>query len=238
MLSPSPAVLALEGERLINVFSELICQIDFSSVQMPEKERMLAGQLYLASDEELVKESRRARKLTRLFNCTTEEQNEHRMALLQQLFGSTGKNIYIEPPFRTDYGSNTTIGDNFFANFDCIIIDVCPVTIGNNVFFGPRVCIYTAAHPVDAGVRSTLLEYGKPVSIGDDVWVGGNTVINPGVSVGSNIVLGSGSVVVKDIPDGVIAAGNPAKIIREISPTDREQWQARARQYRRESYLA
>jgi len=201
---------------------------------MSEKDRMLAGRLYLAADDELGRDNKKSRMLTRLFNNSTEEQQEYRKSLLQQLFKSTGENIYIEPPFRTDYGCNTTIGENFYANYDCIIIDVCPVTIGRNVFFAPRVCIYTAAHPIDASVRNTLLEFGKPVSIGDDVWVGGNTVINPGVRIGSNVVIGSGSVVVKDIPDGVIAAGNPAKVIRKITPEDREKWMRLAEQYREE----
>lgn len=204
---------------------------------MSEKERMLAGRLYLPFDEELGRDNKKSRMLTRLFNNTTEEQHDYRGMLLKQLFKSTGENIYIEPPFRTDYGCNTSIGDNFFANYDCIIIDVCSVTIGRNVFFGPRVCIYTAAHPIDATARNSQLEFGKPVSIGDDVWVGGNVVINPGVRIGSNIVLGSGSVVVKDIPDGVIAAGNPAKVIREITPADREKWMTLAEQYRQEIQL-
>lgn len=201
---------------------------------MSEKERMLSGRLYKPFDEELDRDNKKARILTRLFNNTTEEQQDYRGVLLKQLFGATGENIYIEPLFRTDYGCNTTIGENFYANYDCIIIDVCPVSIGRNVFFGPRVCIYTAAHPIDAAVRNSQLEFGKPVTIGDDVWVGGNVVFNPGVTVGSNIVIGSGSVVVKDIPDGVIAAGNPAKVIREISAADQEKWKALAEQYRLE----
>jgi len=204
---------------------------------MSEKERMLAGRLYIAFDEELGRHNKKARVLTRLFNQSTEEQQAYRTTLLKDLFQSTGENIYIEPPFRTDYGCHTSIGENFFANYDCIIIDVCPVTIGKNVFFGPRVCIYTAAHPIDAAVRNSQLEYGKPVSIGDDVWVGGNTVINPGVSIGSNVVIGSGSVVVKDIPDGVVAAGVPAKVIRKITVEDQELWQKLADQYHKEIEL-
>jgi len=192
---------------------------------------MLAGRLYLPFDDELGRDNKKARMLTRLFNNSTEEQQDYRKELLKKLFRSTGDNIYIEPPFRTDYGCHTSIGDNFYANYDCIIIDVCPVTIGKNVFFGPRVCIYTATHPIDAIVRNSLLEYGKPVSIGDNVWVGGNTVINPGVSIGNDIVIGSGSVVVRDIPDGVIAAGTPEKIIRELSPADRDKYAALAKQY-------
>jgi maltose O-acetyltransferase len=205
---------------------------------MSEKDRMLAGRLYLPFDEELGRDNKKARMLTRLFNSSTEEQQDYRKILLKQLFKSTGDNIYIEPPFRTDYGCNTSIGENFYANYDCIIIDVCSVTIGRNVFFAPRVCIYTAAHPIDAAVRNSLLEFGNPVCIGDDVWVGGNVVVNPGVKIGSNVVIGSGSVVVKDIPDGVIAAGSPAKVIREITPHDREKWMTLAAQYHKETQSA
>jgi maltose O-acetyltransferase len=205
---------------------------------MSEKERMLGGRLYLPFDEELARDNKKARMLTRLFNSTTEEQQDYRKILLKQLFKSTGDNIYIEPPFRTDYGCNTSIGENFYANYDCIILDVCSVSIGSNVFFAPRICIYTAAHPIDAAIRNSFLEFGKPVSIGDDVWVGGNVVINPGVTIGSNVVIGSGSVVVKDIPDGVITAGNPAKVRREITPDDHEKWRTLAEQYRQETQSA
>lgn len=199
---------------------------------MTEKERMLSGNLYLASDKELVEEHKKSQRLTRLFNTTTEEEIEYRKQLIGELFEKTGKQYYIEPPFRCDYGCHISIGENFFANYDCIILDVNKVKIGNNVMFGPRVTIYTAGHPIDAGVRNTLLEYGKPVTIGDDVWVGGSTVINPGVTIGSNVVIGSGSVVTKDIPSGVIAAGNPCKVIREITEKDREFWLQQKELYR------
>ena len=115
-------------------------------------------------------------------------------------------------------------GDNFYANYDCIILDVCPVTIGDNVMFGPRVCIYTAGHPLDAEIRATGIEFGKPVTIGNNVWIGGNSVINPGVTIGSNVVIGSGSVVTKDIPANVIAAGNPCRILRPLTEEDRQYW--------------
>ena len=193
-----------------------------------EKEKMLAGDLYRAGGDELRRDNKQARVLTRLFNATTEDEIELRTALLKQLFKTTGTNIYIEPPFRTDYGCNTSIGENFYANYDCIIIDVAPVTIGNNVMFGPRICLYTAGHPIDAEVRNSLLEFGKPITIGDNVWIGGNTVVNPGVTIGSNSVIGSGSVVTKDIPDGVVAAGNPARVIRAITDEDKHFWQAEA----------
>ena len=199
---------------------------------MTEKERMLAGELYKAEGEELAKDNKKARRLTRLFNNTTEEEQEYRVKLLKQLFASTGENIHIEPPFRCDYGCHINVGNNFYANYDCIILDVNKVNIGSNVFFAPRVNIYTAGHPIDAEVRNDMLEFGKAVTIGDDVWIGGNTVINPGVTIGSNVVIGSGAVVTKDIPDGVIAAGNPCRVLREITEADKRYW----RQLREEYY--
>ncbi len=198
---------------------------------MSEKERMLAGELYIAQDKELAEDNLRSRKLTRLFNNTTEEQQEYRKELIAQLFEQVGENYYIEPPFRCDYGCNISIGDNFYANFDCIILDVNKVHIGNNVFFAPRVNLFTAGHPISAGIRNTLLEYGKPITIGNDVWIGGNTVINPGVTIGDNVVIGSGSVVTKDIPSGVVAAGNPCKVIRKINDEDEAYWQRQREKY-------
>lgn len=198
------------------------------------KENMLAGKLYMAGGEELAKDNKRSRMLTRLFNNTTEEQIEYRTQLLKELFESTGESLYIEPPFRCDYGSNITVGNNFYANFDCIILDVAKVTIGDNVFFAPRVGVYTAGHPIDAGVRNTLLEFGKPVTIGNNVWVGGNVVINPGVTIGNNVVIGSGAVVTKDIPDNVIAAGNPCRVLREITEEDTQYWEKLKEEYYRD----
>ncbi len=200
---------------------------------MTEKELMLSGQLYIAKDEELARDNMKARKLTRLINNLTEDQPEEMLRLFRELLGSVGENFWITPPYRTDYGCNTYIGDNFYANYDCIIIDVARVFIGNDVFFGPRVCVYTAGHPIDAEVRNTQLEYGKEVRIGNSVWVGGNTVINPGVTIGSNVVIGSGSVVTKDIPDGVVAAGVPCKVIRKITEEDRRCWKEQEAQYKR-----
>lgn len=198
---------------------------------MTEKELMLSGQLYIAQDDELAKENAKARKLTRLINTATEEQAEYRLQLFRELFGKVGTNFWVEPPFRTDYGCNTYIGENFYANYDCIIIDVGEVHIGDNVLFGPRVCVYTAGHPIDFEVRNTQLEYGKSVTIGSNVWVGGNTVINPGVTIGDNVVIGSGSVVTKDIPGGVIAAGVPCRVIRKITEQDKIYWKEQEKNY-------
>ncbi|PRX27186.1 maltose O-acetyltransferase [Orenia metallireducens] len=180
---------------------------------MTEKEKMLAGELYNAADEQLVLERINARKMTRLFNESTDK-NRH--DILKELFASTGERFYIEPNFRCDYGSNIYLEDNFYANFDCIILDVCKVTIGKNCMLGPRVSIYTATHPLDAKLRVSGAEYGKPVTIGDNVWIGGSAVINPGVTIGDNVVVASGAVVIKDVPDNVVVGGNPAKIIKEL----------------------
>lgn len=185
---------------------------------MTERERMLAGMLYTARDPELQAAMRRAKALTRRYNATTEDQLAERQAILRELFGAVGENPWIEPTFRCDYGSHISIGRQFYANYDCIIIDVCPVTIGDFVLFGPRVCIYTAGHPIDAATRDAGLEFGKPVTIGSHVWIGGNTVVNPGVTIGDNVVIGSGSVVTKDIPANVVAAGNPCRVLRPIKP--------------------
>jgi len=191
---------------------------------MTERERMVSGGLYKADDGELVALRQRARRLTRQFNATTEEELDKRQELLRELFGAFGGNSFMEPSFRCDYGVNIFIGEHFYANFDCVILDVAPVHIGDNVFFAPRVNLYTAGHPIDAGVRNEEMEFGKPITIGDDVWVGGGVIVNPGVTIGSDVVIGSGSVVTKDIPSHVIAAGNPCRVIRAITDEDKVRW--------------
>ncbi|WP_066891658.1 sugar O-acetyltransferase [Clostridium nigeriense] len=198
---------------------------------MTEKERMLSEKLYIANDSELKADAKKSRMLTRLFNNTTEEQQKYRVELLKELFEKTGESIYIEPPFRCDYGSNISVGNNFYANFDCVILDVCKVEIGENVMFAPKVCIYTAGHPIDAEIRNSGLEFGKSVKIGNNVWIGGSAVINPGVTIGDNVVIGSGSVVTKDIPDNVIAVGNPCRVLREITEEDKIYWEKQKEEY-------
>ncbi|MFD2613878.1 sugar O-acetyltransferase [Paenibacillus gansuensis] len=180
------------------------------------KEKMLQGDLYHAGDPVLLREREEARALTRAFNETLETEYDKRKTLLKQLFGSTGEELYAEPTFRCDYGYNIHLGNNFFANFDCVILDVCEVRIGENCFMAPGVHIYTATHPIHPAERNTGLEYGKPVRIGDNVWIGGRAVINPGVTIGNNVVVASGAVVTKDVPDNVIVGGNPARIIKEV----------------------
>lgn len=179
-----------------------------------EKEKMLAGEYYDATDPQLVSERRHARKLTRAFNGTSAEDGKIRKQLLTDLFGHLGQKSTIEPPFYCDYGSNIYLGDRVFFNFNCVILDVVRVDIGDGTMLGPNVQIYTATHPMDFAERGAGLEFGKPIKIGADVWIGGSVVINPGVTIGDRSVIGSGSVVVKDIPAGVFAAGNPCRVIR------------------------
>ncbi|WP_100399044.1 sugar O-acetyltransferase [Bacillus sp. FJAT-44742] len=181
-----------------------------------EKEKMISGESYNPLDQELLAERTNARRLTRLFNESDETEVEKRTELLKELLGSVGDSLYIEPTFRCDYGYNIHAGENFFANFDCVFLDVCEIRIGDHCFIAPGVHIYTATHPLPASERISRVEYGRPVTIGDNVWIGGKAVINPGVTVGNNVVIASGSIVTKDLPDNVLAGGNPARIIKQI----------------------
>lgn len=181
-----------------------------------EKEKMLDGELYIPSDPELVAERLNARRLTRLYNQTLETDIEQRTKLLKKMLGSTGEELYIEPTFRCDYGYNIHVGEKFYANFDCVFLDVCEIRIGDNCMIAPGVHIYTATHPINPTERNSGVELGKPVSIGHNVWIGGRAVINPGVKIGNNVVVASGAVVTKNIPDNVVVGGNPAKIIKHI----------------------
>ncbi|WP_342555884.1 sugar O-acetyltransferase [Paenibacillus sp. FSL R7-0652] len=181
-----------------------------------EKQKMLLGELYMANDGELSQDREHARKMTRLYNQTTETEHETRVTLLKELFGTTGEHLSMEPNIHVDYGYNIHVGNHFYANFNCTILDVCEVRIGENCLLGPDVHIYTASHPLKPHERNTGAEYGKAVTIGNNVWIGGRAVINPGVTIGDNVVIASGAVVTKDVPDNMIVGGNPAKIIRKI----------------------
>ncbi|WP_317347946.1 sugar O-acetyltransferase [Pusillibacter faecalis] len=193
---------------------------------MTERERMLSGQLYDAGDETLTAARGRAKRLTWRYHQLDPTDWDSRTQILQELLGHLGEDSWIEPPFRCDYGTQISIGDHFFANYDCIFLDVAPITIGNRVMFGPRVCLYTAGHPLDAATRNTGLEFGKPIAIGDDVWLGGNVVVLPGVTIGAGTVVAAGSVVRRDLPPHVLAAGNPCQVLRPITEADRLKWEA------------
>lgn len=181
-----------------------------------EKEKMLDGELYNAMDPVLYAERIRAKELLYDYNHTRPSEKEIRERILRELLGSTGDNFLIEQPFNCDYGYNIRVGENFYANVGCTILDVAPVTIGDNVMLAPNVNIYTAGHPLDAEIRNSGLEYAYPVNIGNNVWIGGNVTIVPGVTIGDNTVIGAGSVVTKDIPANVVAVGNPCRVVREI----------------------
>ena len=184
---------------------------------MNDKKKMLEGKLYIASaDPAIWEDNKRCKRLLRAFNATTEEEIEQRTAILKSLFAETGDCLYIEPPFHCDYGCHIHVGENFYANYDLIILDVCDVYIGNNVFLAPRVGIYAAGHPIDKDVRNMQLEFGKPIHIGNDVWIGYEAVILPGVTIGDGAVIGCRAVVTKDVPPNTVVAGVPARVVRTI----------------------
>ena len=181
-----------------------------------EPDKMLAGQLYDPHHPELVRARERARDLCQGLNDTCEAEQEARRSILKQLFGTGGESVWVQPPFFCDYGSNILLGERVFFNFNCVVLDVCVVKVGDFTLFGPAVQIYTATHPMDAALRRGQ-ELGRPVEVGSDVWVGGGAILCPGVKVGSKSVIGAGSAVTRDIPEGVFAAGNPCRVIRPIT---------------------
>ena len=179
-----------------------------------EKEKMLEGKLYKAFGDELFKERQYAKELIFQFNSLPPSEIDKRNRIIKKLFYTTGEKYFIEPPFRCDYGYNISIGNNFYSNYNLIILDCAKTEIGDNVLIGPNVAIYTAGHPLHYDLRNQEYEFALPIYIGNNVWIGGNAVINPGVRIGDNSVIGSGSVVTRDIPSGVVAAGNPCKVLR------------------------
>jgi maltose O-acetyltransferase len=184
-------------------------------VMKSEREKMLAGELYDPLDPELVEARERARDLCQALNATREAEQNERRRILNALFAVGGGTAWMQPPFFCDYGSNIELGERVFFNFNCVVLDVCLVRIGSYSLFGPAVQIYTPMHPFNAELRRRE-EFGKPVEIGSDVWVGGGAIILPGVRIGSRAVIGAGSVVTRDVPEGAFAAGNPCRVIREI----------------------
>lgn len=183
-------------------------------------ERRDLGMAYI-SDASVMEEQKRCRRLVQRLNTADRSDFDEIGRIVKELFGKA-ENVFLNPPFYCDYGSHIEVGKNVFINYNCTIIDVAKVTIGNNCQIAPNVAIYTAGHPVHPVSRNSLYEYGLEVTIGDNVWIGGNTVILPGVHIGSNTVIGAGSVVTKDIPDWVIAVGNPCKVVRKITEADKE----------------
>lgn len=188
---------------------------------MTEKEKMLSGEYYISWDKDLTLEREHAKDLLHEFNTLKPSKRQEREEIINQLFGKVGKSCWIESPFNCDYGYNITVGDNFYTNTNCCILDCAKVTIGNNVWVGPNVGIYTPEHAFNSEERSKGYEHALPVEIGDNVWICGGVSITGGVKIGSNTIIGAGSVVTKDIPDNVVAAGVPCKVIREITEEDK-----------------
>jgi len=186
---------------------------------MTELEKMLSGNLYYSNDESLHNLRKKCRKLTHEYNSAKPDDTELKSRILKELLGKYSPECVIEPNFFCDYGFNIELDENVFINFNCVFLDCAKITIGKNVLLGPNVHIYTAGHPIDAGTRNRGLEFAKPVTICDNVWIGGSAVINPGIKIGKNSIIGSGSIVTKDVPKNVIAAGNPCRIIRSIDDT-------------------
>lgn len=180
-----------------------------------EREKMVAGELYDPLDPELVAARERSRDMCQALNATREGERDVRRRILMDLFGSGGDSVWMQPPFYCDYGWNIELGERVFFNFNCVVLDVCPVRVGDFSLFGPAVQIYTPMHPLDAELRRRQ-EFGKPVEIGSDVWVGGGAMILPGVRIGSRAVIGAGSVVTRDVPADVLAAGNPCRVVRKL----------------------
>ena len=181
-----------------------------------EKQKMLAGELYYVNDPELDRERRLAQRLLAEYNATTVDDSAHRLTLLRQLFGAVGDGAYIQPRFPCDFGYTIRIGRNAFINYNCVFLDCAPIEIGDDLQMGPAVQLYTACHPLDRQTRIVGLEYARPIRIGDGVWIGGGTIVLAGVTIGDGSVIGAGSLVRHDVPAGVVAAGNPARIIRTL----------------------
>lgn len=190
---------------------------------MTGRDLQLQGLLY-PLDQELWNAYIHSKSITRQLNATLETEVARRKELVQELFAEAGENAYVEPPFYCDYGRNTKVGKNFYCNYDCVFLDCGPITIGENVMFGPKVALYAVNHPIDPEVRATNWDYPEPITIGNNVWIGGSTVVCPGATIGDNTVIGAGSVVTKDIPANVVAAGNPCRVIRTITQEECDYW--------------
>lgn len=191
---------------------------------MSARDEMMSGRLYDATDPELLEELCRTQELCQAYNVLRIRDFEGRARLLDQLLPNKGSNLTVIPPFFCDYGSNIELGDNVFINCQCVFLDEAKITVGSNVFIAPQCGFYTAGHPLDVPLRNRKLEYSLPITIGDDVWIGGGVRVMPGVTIGRASVIAGGSVVCKDIPAGVLAAGNPCRVVRRLSPGDKDRY--------------
>lgn len=192
-------------------------EYEMAQHEMTEYDKMLVGDWYNPLDKELRQLRLQVRQRLAKYNSSLPEQHKQRRNLLADIFAAVGRNVFIEPPFNCDYGKHITLGDGVFFNFNCVVLDVAPVTIGNNVLFGPAVQLYTVNHPLGAAERRTGVEQAASIVIGDDVWLGGGVIVCPGVTIGARAVIAAGSVVTKDIPADMLAAGNPCRIIRRLN---------------------
>lgn len=181
-----------------------------------EREKMSAGEMYNPMDPELLQDREKAKRFCKKYNSTDDTDYATRKAMMKEFLGKSGENLHIESDFKADYGYNIEVGENFYANYDCLLLDICPIIIGDNAMLAPGVHIYSATHPLDPTERNSGRELGKPVKIGNNVWIGGRSVIIPGVTLGDNVVVAAGSVVTKSFPDNVVIGGNPAKILKRI----------------------
>ena len=198
---------------------------------MNEQQLQAAGYLYQL-DETLFAAHLNSKRICRLLNATLETEVARRKELVRELFAEAGESAYVEPPFHCDYGYNVTVGKKFYCNYDCVFLDCGKITIGDHVMLGPKVQIYTATHPIDPEVRRFGHDMGIPVTVGNDVWIGGGSILCPGCSIGDGTVIGAGSVVTQDIPAGVVAAGNPCRVIRPITEEEKAHWQKQLALYR------
>ncbi|WP_103054808.1 sugar O-acetyltransferase [Lactococcus lactis] len=194
-------------------------------------QEMLLGNLYLSGNILPENKSIQGKKIIQKINNTPIEEKETIVALERQVFGKTGDNLYVTPPFQVDYGRHVEIGNNFYANMDCIFLDVNKIKIGNNVMVGPRVSFYTAGHPIDPQIRIEELEFGLPITVEDNVWIGGSATILPGVTIGKNSIIAAGAVVTKDVAANTIVGGNPAQLIRAINEEDKRYWNKKKEEY-------
>jgi maltose O-acetyltransferase len=185
------------------------------------KRRMLRGELYIADDAEIQADQARSRELVERYNATRHHEHDARERLLRELLADVGEGVVVTPPFRCDYGGHITIGARTFVNYDCVMLDVVPIQIGSACQLATCVQLLAATHPIDPDARRVGWEYGKPITVGNNVWLGGGVIVCPGVTIGDDTVVGAGAVVTRDLPAGVVAVGNPARVQREVGERDR-----------------